>query len=72
MKKQFAIRLYNLGHYIEFPYTEAKTNFSVRAKKNINLDSGLQVEIKNDLNDSNIDEYKNHPQDITITSNGTL
>ena len=44
-----------------FPYGEAKAYFSVRAKKNIDLDSGLQVEIKNG------NKYNNQQQ-TTITS----
>ena len=68
VNKQYvdAVKPYNLGRYIVFPYDEAKYYFSVRAKKNVDLDSGLQAEIKNYLADMNMNVYNNHPQDITI------
>ena len=48
--KQFDVdRPYNLGRCIVFQ-GETKTYFSVRAKKNVDLDSGLEVEIRNGNN----------------------
>ena len=56
-----------------FPHEDAtKTFFSVRAKKNINLDQGILVEIKNSIGDSSKNITNNDSREISIDRDLTL
>ena len=60
---------FNLGRYIVFPHEDGtKTYFSVRAKKNVDLDSGLQAEVKNG-NEYNADEQTAITTDLALVPN---
>lgn len=63
----------SLGRYIVIPDESGiKTYFSVRARKNINLDNGKLIEIKHNIADSSENLINDDPQNITITKNTTL
>ena len=66
-------RPYVLGRYIVLPDDDGtKVYFSVRARKNINLERGKLFEIKNNIADSTENEFNNRPDDITITKDVAL
>jgi len=66
-------RPYDLGRYIVFPHDSgSKTYFSVRARKNIDLDSDKLVEVKHNIKNASENEINNRPQDITITKDTTM
>ena len=66
-------RPYALGRYIVIPGDDGiKRYFSVRAKKNINLDRDKVVEVKHDIRNSNENEFNSHPQDIVISKDIVL
>ena len=53
---------YDLGRYIVFPHDDGtKVYFSVRGRKNIDLDRGKLVEIKHSIRDSTENEINNVP-----------
>ena len=60
-------RPYVLSRYIVLPEDDSKVYFSVRARKNINLERGLLVEIKHDNAGSGETYINNRPQTITAT-----
>ncbi len=59
------LNIYNVGRYIVFPSRDKKVYFSVRTARNIDLDNGLIVNLKNEQ--ILIDE----PQNITVNQNIT-
>jgi hypothetical protein len=72
IQNEYEIIPYALGRYIVIPHNGSKTYFSVRAKKNIDLDRGLLVEIKNNIADSDENEFNHRPTDIKIIRNVLL
>ncbi len=62
---------YNLGRYIVFPYNSNKIYFSVRAKKNVNLEDGKLVELKHNIRDSTKNEFID-PRGIRLTKDVEL
>jgi hypothetical protein len=48
---------------------DVKTYVSVRTQRNIDLDNGRVVEIKNNIADSDENEFNNNPRNIEIQSN---
>ena len=79
VKHEHDVKPYDLGRYIVFPHEDGtKVYFSVRAKKNINLANGLQLEIQNNLDDPLENEFENDPdrtrivKDFNLNNDGTM